>query len=420
MACTIKEDVIEIARQAKEAVRILATASTDLKNKAILSMAEGLIASRDFIIKENKKDLNRAKRQKLSSAFIDRLTLTPSRIADMSNSLRQIAALEDPVGKIISLRRRPNGLLIGKMRVSLGTVCIIYESRPNVTSDCAGLLLKSANSAILRGGREAFNSNMAIYKVLKNCIVNTGLPEGCLNLIPTTKRIAVDILLGLDKFINLVIPRGGESLIREVSQKSRIPVIKHYKGICHIYVDSEADLNMAGKIIFNAKVQRPGVCNAVETVLINEKIAKEFLPNLVSRLKSAHVEVRGCPRTKMICRDIKRATERDWSTEYLDLILSVRVVSNLAEAIEHISRYGSQHSEAIITENYHKAMEFLMRVDSACVYVNASTRFTDGNQFGLGAEIGISTDKLHARGPMALEELTSYKYIILGSGQIRK
>ena len=412
--------MIRIAKQAKEAAQILATTSTELKNRAILSMAEKLNKKAAFIIKENNKDVNLAKRNKLTNAFIGRLKLDYSRIAEMSDSLRKIATLKDPVGEIISVKRRPNGLLIKKMRVSLGVVAIIYESRPNVTSDCAGLLLKSGNSVILRGGGEAINSNVAIYKVLEDCVLRCGLPKGCINLISTTNRKAVDILLGLNKFIDLVIPRGGESLIREVSQKSKIPVIKHYKGICHIYVDSEADLNMANEIIFNAKVQRPGVCNAVETVLLHKKIAKRFLPLLASRLKSANVEIRGCPSTRKICPDIKKATPKDWSTEYLDLILSIKVVSSLNEAIEHITKYGSQHSDAIITKNRSNSMEFLRRVDSACVYVNASTRFTDGGQFGLGAEIGISTDKLHARGPMALEELTSYKYIILGNGQVRK
>lgn len=416
----IKEDVIKQALRAKEAAHILANASTEIKNKAIFSMAKKLKSEANFIIRENNKDINRALRNRLKTSLIDRLRLTPSRIVNMSDSLRQIASLEDPIGKIISLRKHPNGLLIGKMRVSLGVIAIIYESRPNVTSDCAGLLLKSGNSVILRGGKEAINSNVAIYNVLKDCVIKSGLPEGCINLISTVNRKVVDILLGLDKFIDLVIPRGGEGLIREVSRKSRIPVIKHYKGICHIYVDSEADLNMASRIVFNAKVQRPGVCNAVETLLVNEKIAERLLPLLISKLKSANVEIRGCRRTRKICQDIKKATAHDWSTEYLDLILSVKIVSNVAEAIEHIAQYGSQHSDAIITKNYNRAMEFLRRVDSACVYVNASTRFTDGNQFGLGAEVGISTDKLHARGPMALEELTSYKYIILGNGQIRK
>lgn len=416
----MKEDIKRCARAAKEAAEILATVSTELKNRAILSMAEGLTAKAGFIIKENKKDLSLARRNKLKPALIDRLVLSPSRITDMADSLREIAALPDPVGKISSMKRRPNGLLIGKMRVSIGVIAIIYESRPNVTSDCAGLLLKSGNSVILRGGREAINSNIAIHKVLSDCAVKNGLPKGCINLISTVDRKAVDILLGLDEFIDLVIPRGGESLIREVSRKSRIPVIKHYKGICHIYVDSEADLNMATEIVINAKVQRPGVCNALETLLVNRKIADKFLFFLIPKLKSFHVEIRGCAATKKIYEKIKKATESDWSTEYLDLILSIKIVSGLAQATKHISQYGSKHSDAIITRNYNKAMEFLLRVDSACVYVNASTRFTDGGQFGLGAEVGISTDKIHARGPVSLEELTSYKYIILGNGQIRE
>ncbi len=415
----LQKEIIAITRKAKEASRSLAQLSTKVKNEVLLSMADKLIKEADFLLSENKKDLKTVETKGLASSFIDRLSLDKLRIKEMADGLRQIATLSDPVGEVMRMWRRPNGLLIGKMRVPIGVIGIIYESRPNVTSDCIGLCLKSGNSVILRGGSEAINSNIAIYKVLNKALTENGLSQGTINLIQTTDRKAIDILLKLNDLIDLIIPRGGENLIEEVIKKSRIPVIKHYKGICHVYIDEFADLNMAEEIAFNAKVQRPGVCNAMETLLVHKDIAARFLPGMIKRLASAGVEIRGCPQTQKIVKGIKKATQEDWRTEYLALILSIRVVSSLDEAIEHISKFGSAHSDAIVTDNYKNALEFLRRVDSACVYVNASTRFTDGNQFGMGAEIGISTDKLHARGPMGLEELTTYKYIIFGNGQIR-
>ncbi len=326
------------------------------------------------------------------------------------------------MGTIDKLIKRPNGMQIRKIRVTIGVICVIYESRPNVTADCIALCLKSGNSLILRGGSEAINSNIAIFDALQKAASKMGLPKNSFNMIKTTDRKAVDIMLGLEGTIDLVIPRGGESLIKEVSKKSRIPVIKHYKGVCHVYVDEYADLNMAESISFNAKIQRPGVCNAMETLLVHKDVAARFLPSMAKRFVEAGVELRGCPLTRKILRRItvKPAKESDWRTEYLDLILSVKVVNNLEEAIGHINKYGTSHSDAIVTENHGHAMKFLTEVDSSSVYVNASTRFTDGYEFGKGAEIGISTDKLHARGPVGVEELTTYKYVIFGNGQVRK
>jgi glutamate-5-semialdehyde dehydrogenase len=338
----------------------------------------------------------------------------------MAGSLLEIAKLKDPVGEDIRAWKIPNGLWIHKVRVPIGVVAIIYESRPNVTSDCIGLCLKSGNSVILRGGSESLNSNIAIFEILNKVAQKHGLPKGLINMVTTKDRRAVDALLRLNEYIDLVMPRGGEGLIRRVVSLSRIPVIKHYKGICHVYVDEWADLNMALNICFNAKVQRPGVCNAMECMLVHRDVAARFLPSMARKFSEAGVEMRGCPMTKKIVKGAKLAKEKDYYTEYLDLILSVKVVKDLEEAIKHVNHYGSHHSDTIVTENYENALKFLRQVDSACVYVNASTRFTDGNQFGMGAEIGISTDKLHARGPMALEELTTYKYMVFGNGQVRQ
>jgi len=418
----IKQEITKIAEQAKEASRLLPLLSSKTKNKLLFSMAKDLIKHSQSLIRANQKDLNEAQKRNFKLSLVDRLTLNHKRIRQMAQSLESIARLEDPVGKLIKSYRRPNGLLIKKVRVPIGVIGVIYESRPNVTSDTIGLCLKSGNAVILRGGKEAINSNLAIFNILSRSLKKHKLPAGAVNLVKVTDRKAVDVLLGLKGFIDLVMPRGGEGLINLVSQKSKIPVIKHYKGICHIYVDNQAKLALAKRVAFNAKVQRPGVCNAMETLLVHQAIAKKFLPSLVEELQAAGVEIRGCAKTVKIARVagvIKKAKERDWQTEYLDLILSVKIVNSLQEAIGHINHYGSGHSEAIITENRAKAKRFLKLVDSACVYVNASTRFTDGYEFGLGAEIGISTDKLHARGPMALEELTTYKYEIFGKGQIR-
>jgi glutamate-5-semialdehyde dehydrogenase len=383
-------------------------------------MAEGLIDGIGLIIKANKKDIANAKSAKLSKATIDRLTLNEKRINEMAASIKEVEKLPDPCGAIDKMWNRPNGLIIGKMRVAIGVIAIIYESRPDVTSDCASLCIKSGNAVILKGGSESINSNIAIYNILRHALKRAGLTSECISLIESTDRKAVSYLLKMNDYIDLVIPRGGEGLIRTVAEQSRIPVIKHYKGVCHVYVDKKADLKKALNICINAKVQRPGVCNAMETMLVDEAIAKEFLPTAITELRSYGVEIRGCPKTQNIVSGIKETEESDWYEEYLDLILSVKVVRGVDEAIAHITKYGSNHSDAIVTEDYDTALKFLKEVDSCCVYSNASTRFTDGYQFGFGAEIGISTDKIHARGPMALEELTSYKYIIFGNGQVRK
>ncbi|MBI4708364.1 MAG: glutamate-5-semialdehyde dehydrogenase [Candidatus Omnitrophica bacterium] len=415
----IKEELTSIANRAQDASRSMTTVSTASKNKVLKSMALVLISKKSSILKANKKDIKKARAARLSSAFIDRLALNTKRIKEMSDSLLEITKLNDPVGEVIKAWRRPNGLWIHKVRVPIGVIAIIYESRPNVTADCIGLCFKSGNSVILRGGSEALNSNLAIYQMLKEVIKKSGLSQDLVNMVTTVNRQAVDILLKLNNYIDLVIPRGGEGLINQVMKSSRIPIIKHYKGICHVYVDEWADLNMAQNLCFNAKVQRPGVCNAMESMLVHKDIAAIFLPGMIKKFKEADVEIRGCSMTGKIAKGVKKANEKDYFSEYLDLILSVKVVNDLREAIRHINYYGSHHSDTIVTDNYENALEFLRLVDSACVYVNASTRFTDGNQFGMGAEIGISTDKLHARGPMGLEELTTYKYIIFGNGQVR-
>ncbi|MCM8800556.1 MAG: glutamate-5-semialdehyde dehydrogenase [Candidatus Omnitrophica bacterium] len=417
----LKQEIIKIAKKAKEASKNTIFISTTVKDNALKSMAKALLDKTKDILKANQKDIISAKQARLSPAFIDRLILDEKRITQMAESLEEIARSEDPVGKLIKSWTRPNGLRIDKVRVPIGVVAIIYESRPNVTSDCIGLCLKSGNSVILRGGSQALNSNLTIFKILNDEAKKAGLPEGLINLITIPERRAIDILLSLTDYIDLVIPRGGEDLIKRVTKLSRIPVIKHYKGICHVYVDEWADLNMAENICFNAKVQRPGVCNAMESMLVHKDVAVRFLPGMLKKFMEANVEIRGCALTRKIVKNkaIKKATEKDYRTEYLDLILSVKVVDSLKAAIEHINNYGSHHSDAIVTDNYQNALEFMRAVDSACVYVNASTRFTDGYQFGLGAEIGISTDKLHCRGPMALEELTTYKYMVFGNGQIR-
>lgn len=416
----VRKDILTMAKAAKRASFILSRLSSKQKNSAIRKMAGSIKKNTSYIRKENAKDIREAKRKRLKSSFIDRLVLDSKRITSMAASLYEITKLNDVIGRIEEVKRRPNGLLIGKMRVPIGVIGIIYESRPNVTSDCAGLCIKSGNSVILKGGSEALNSNQAIFRCLQNAVRDTSVPKESVALITSKARVAIGKLLRLNKYVDLIIPRGGEGLINEVAKKSLVPVIKHYKGVCHVYVDDETDLNMAHNITINAKVQRPGVCNAMETLLVHKDVATRFLPVVASELRNKGVEIRGCSKTRRILKWVKKATELDWFTEYLDLILSVRVVKDVDEAIEHINTYGSHHSDAIVTDNYNNAMKFLSRVDAACVYLNASTRFTDGYEFGMGAEIGISTDKLHARGPMGLEELTTYKYVILGKGQIRK
>jgi glutamate-5-semialdehyde dehydrogenase len=417
---SLKEDILEIAREAKLSSQRLANLSSKIKNETLSRMAETIETNARRIKEENCKDVGAAREKGLSDALIDRLTLNDKRISQMAYSLRRMARLEDPIGTMDKMWRRPNGLLIGKVIVPLGVIGIIYEARPNVTVDAAGLCLKAGNATILRGGSEAIHSNIALADLLRKAIEKAELPAGSIQLIKTPDRSAVMEMLKLDEYIDVIIPRGGESLIRAVTENSTIPVIKHYKGVCHTYVDEEVDLEMAEKIAFNAKVQRPGVCNAMETLLVDKKIAAQFLPGMIKKFQASGVEIRGDEKTCQIVEGIKPATEEDWQTEYLDLILSVRVVKGIEAAINHINRYGSHHSDAIVTENLKKSRKFLQEVDSAAVYVNASTRFTDGGEFGLGAEIGISTQKLHARGPMGVKELTSSKFIILGDGQIRE
>lgn len=415
-----KEMVLEKAKQAKKAARALALVTSDIKNKALIAMSDGLMNAKEELKEENEKDLKYAREKGLSSALIDRLTLNDKRIEGMASGLREIAALPDPVGEVTRMWQRPSGLQIGKIRTPIGVIGIIYESRPNVTADAVGLCLKSGNAIILRGGSEAINSNNAIAKILMQAAIAAGLPEGCIQQIEITDRQAIMEMIKLDEYIDLIVARGGHDLIRAVTENSTIPIAKHAAGVCHTYVDVEADLKMAEEICFNAKVQRPGVCNAMETLLVHRDVAKEFLPGMIRRYQEAGVEIRGCPEVRKIVPGINEATEEDWYTEYLDLILSIRVVKDIDEAIDHIMTYGSHHSDAIVTSNYGRSMKFLKEVDSAAVYVNASTRFTDGNEFGLGAELGISTQKIHSRGPMGLEDLTIQKYIIFGNGQIRQ
>jgi len=415
----IKSSVQQIARDAQLSARKLSRITETEKNKALLRMAEELEVNSGFLLKENAKDVVKAKKSGISSAMLDRLTLKPSTIDQMAKGLREVAALPDPVGKVTSMWRRPNGLLVGKMRIPLGVIGIIYESRPNVTVDASALCLKSGNAVILRGGSESLQSNLAIAFILQKVLRETSLPEKAIQVIPMTDREAVSEMLHLEEYIDLIIPRGGEELIRAVVAQSRIPVIKHYKGVCHIFVDTSADMEMAVNICLNAKAQRPGVCNALETLLVHQDIAGQFLPLAANKLKKAGVVIRGCAKTKTILKKIEKAQEDDWYAEYLDLILAVKIVKNMEEAIAHIEKYGSLHTESIITGDYTNAQRFLNEVNSSTVLVNASTRFSDGFELGLGAEIGISTTKLHAFGPMGLEELTTTKFIIYGNGQMR-
>lgn len=416
----IENYIDQIAKNAKSASRVIASASTVTKNAALNNIADGIISSAATLITENEKDLMAAQKAGLSGAILDRLRLTDVRIKGMAEGVRQIVNLADPVGELIQGNTRPNGLQIQKIRVPIGVVVIIYESRPNVTADAAALCLKAGNAVILRGGKESIHSNIAIYRILTSALEKAGLDKRCIQLVEVIEREAIDYLLKADQYVDVVIPRGGEALIRTVVEKSTIPVIKHYKGVCHTYVDEFANLKMAEEICLNAKVQRPATCNAMETMLVHEKIAPILLPGIAKKLQDARVEIRGCNQTCSILDNIKQATEDDYYNEYLDLILNVKVVHTIDDAITHITKYGSNHSDAIVTDNFNNAMKFTREVDSAAVYVNASTRFTDGYEFGMGAEIGISTDKLHARGPMGLEELTSYKFVVFGNGQLRK
>lgn len=416
----IKSYITEKGKKAKAAARRLATISTAVKDKALLSMADALEGGAERLRVENQKDIQAAEEKRLSPAMIDRLTLNEKRIKEMARGLRDIAALPDPAGEITRMWQRPNGMRVGKIRVPIGVIGIIYESRPNVTADTAGLCIKSGNSVFLRGGSEAINSNKAIAGILMEAGLKGGLPEGSITIVDIVDREAVMEMLRLDRYIDLIIPRGGEELIKTVAANSTIPVIKHDRGLCHTYVDEYADIKMAQDICFNAKVQRPGTCNAMETMLVHRGIVDSFLPVMIERFRQAGVELRGCSKVVSLYPSIKPATEEDWNTEYLDLILNIKIVDSMEEALRHIETYGSQHSEAIVTNNHRRAMTFLKEVDAAAVFINASTRLHDGGQFGLGAEIGISTTRIHARGPMGLEELTSTKFIVLGDGQLRE
>ena len=417
---SIREEIIAQARGAKRAAEVLANLSTEMKNQALEAIATELENSMEEILEENRKDLEAGEKAGLSRALLDRLLLNEDRIRSMADGLREIIQLEDPVGDIVEMWKRPNGLMVGKMRVPMGVIGIIYEARPNVTIDAAGLCLKAGNAVILRGGSEAINSNRILARIAAEAIARVDLPAGSIQLVQTTDREAVSVLLGLNEYLDLLIPRGGAGLIRRVINEARVPVIETGTGNCHIFVDEGADLQMALDIVFNAKTSRPGVCNAVETLLVHRAIAPDFLPELYRVLRQNNVELRGCPAAREIIPDINEAVESDWEEEYLDYILAVRVVNNFEDAVSHINTYGTKHSEAIITNDYTRSQRFLREVDAAAVYVNASNRFTDGNQFGLGAEIGISTQKLHARGPMGLNELTTCKFIVYGQGQIRE
>jgi glutamate-5-semialdehyde dehydrogenase len=406
--------------EAREGARSLNRASTALKNHALSDMADALLDNAERLIAENAEDVAEATKKGLSPALIDRLTLTRKRISEMAEGLREVVRLPDPVGEVTKMWQRPNGMTVGKMRVPIGVIGIIYESRPNVTAEAASLCVKAGNAVVLRGGSEALRSNRCIVTVMRESLRKAGLHEGAVTFIDIPGREAILDMVKLEGLIDLIIPRGGEGLIRTVTEHARIPVLKHYKGVCHVYIDRDADLIMAEEICFNAKVQRPGTCNAMETLLVDEAVAEGFLPRMLRRLEESGVEVRGCPKTLSMHPDIKEVTEEDFTREYLDLILNVRVVEGLDEAMAHIARYGSAHSDAIVTMNHERAMRFLREVDSSAVFINASTRLNDGFQFGLGAEIGISTDKIHARGPMGLEELTCTKFIVFGSGQLRE
>lgn len=412
--------LIEMGKRAKNAALSLGVLGTAEKNRALFAMADALTVNAKSILKANEEDLSAARENGMAKHMLDRLALSKARIEGMAAGLRQVAALDDPIGETVEMKRRPNGLVIGKTRVPLGVIAIIYEARPNVTVDAAALTLKSGNAVILRGGREALRSNTALVEILRAAVESVGITPDAVQLVGDPSRETARELMRLNGYVDVLIPRGGAGLIRSVVENATVPVIETGTGNCHVYVDDGADLAMGVDIIYNAKTSRPSVCNAVETLLVAESVAAEFLPLAKKRLDEKEVELRGCERTAAILPGIKLALEEDYYTEYNDYILAVKVVSGLDEAIEHINRYGSGHSEAIVTRDYVRAQAFLRRVDAAAVYVNASTRFTDGFEFGLGAEIGISTQKMHARGPMGLRELTSVKYVVYGEGQIRE
>ena len=415
----IKFYMFGVGEKARVASRLIGRAETAAKNRALLNIAKSLEADTPQLIDENAKDVEAGRTKGLDGAMLDRLSLSANSVKAMANGLREVAALADPVGEINGLAYRPSGIQVGRMRVPLGVIGIIYESRPNVTADAAALCIKSGNACILRGGSESIHSNRAIAKLVRVGLVESGLPEDAVQLIETTDRTAVGELLRMEKFVDVIVPRGGKGLIKRIMAESRIPIIKHLDGICHVYIDDKADHEKAVRIAMNAKTHRYGVCNAMETLLVAEGIAETILPRLAGLLKEKGVELRGCPKTLQLIPYAIPATEEDWDTEYLAAILSIRIVADLDAAIEHINRHSSQHTDAIVTEDYTRARRFLREVDSSSVMVNASTRFADGFEYGLGAEIGISTDKLHARGPVGLEGLTTQKFVVLGDGQIR-
>ncbi len=417
---SIAQKVLSIAVDARQASFEMARLSTGVKNEMLLKMADALERETAHLIAENRRDLQIGEQKGLSGAMLDRLMLDEKRIAGVASALREVAALPDPVGEVTKMWKRPNDLMVGKMRIPLGVIGIIYESRPNVTADAAALCLKAGNAVILRGGSEAINSNLAIAGVLHGVMAGMGIPTAALALIPFAEREGVLEMLKQEESIDLIIPRGGESLIRFVVENSRIPVIKHYKGVCHIFVDATADFAKAEQIIINSKTQRPGVCNALETLLIHRDVAPTFIPRIAATLERLKVELRGDDEFRRSAPNAQPATEEDWQAEYLELILACRVVADMDEAIAHINRYGSLHTESIVTSDYGRAQRFIREVNSSCVMVNASTRFADGGQLGLGAEIGISTTKLHSFGPMGLEDLTTTKFIVYGDGQVRE
>jgi len=416
----VPDYVEDLVTRAKRAANRLATLSTSVKNQALLAMADALEAQSEMLLAANERDIDAFGAAPEKKAMADRLRLTPARIAEMAAGLREVAKLPDPLGGVPKMWTRPNGMQVGRVRVPIGVIGIIYESRPNVTADSAALCLKSGNACVLRGGSEAIHSNTAIAAVLSEAAEKAGVPAGAISFVERPDREIVPVLLKKDRAIDLIIPRGGESLMRIVTEHSTIPVLKHDAGICHVYVDGDADPLMAEQVCFNAKVQRPSTCNAMETLLVHQGLARTWLAGFIEKLVAAKVEVRGCQKTCQLSTSAKPAGEDDYGKEFLDLTLAVKVVKNIDEAMDHIARYGSCHTEAIVTNDYQKAMRFLREVDASAVMVNASTRLNDGYQFGLGAEIGISTSRIHARGPMGLEELTCSKFIVLGSGQVRE
>ncbi len=414
----MKDIISEQAKKAKEASVIMQKASTDKKNEVLIAIADALCENYSYILEENEKDISNAEKNGIRKTMIDRLVLTKERIEAIANGVREVSELKDPIGEFTGAKTRPNGLLIGEKRVPLGVVGIIYEARPNVTADAASLTLKTGNACILRGGKEAINSNIALVKIMKQALKKCGLPESAIEFIEDTTHESANIMMHLNGYIDVLIPRGSARLIQAVVENSTVPIIETGSGNCHTYINSDADIKMALSILKNAKVQRPSVCNACESLIVHKDIAEEFLPKAKKMLEECNVEMRGCEKTLKII-DINKATDEDFYTEYNDLIISVKIVDNTDEAIKHINTHNTKHSECIVTKSYEEAQKFTNEIDAACVYVNASTRFTDGNEFGFGAEIGISTQKLHKRGPMGLEALTCTKYIILGNGQIR-